>query len=318
MLRRDDLRLPATGAPAGVAELGARLIVDPDRLAPNPVVACCFAGGGMTARYWELAGSYDAAAHLAAAGVAVLTLDHPGTGHSDQPDDPWTLTPDVVAATEGAAVGAALEQLRAGTLVDHLPALPALVPVGVGHSMGAMLVAHQQAGHRLYAGVALLGHSGRGLPEALLPEESAVAGDTAAIRRSLVELARARFADPLPRGSTTASPFLVGPDLPPDAAEAIGVAGGGLLACCGLASMIPGSHDDALAAVDVPVLVGLAEHDIAGDPWQAPTWLTGSTDVTLHVLAGAHHNHNVAPTRREQWDRLVTWATTVPGARSQL
>ena len=187
---------------------------------------------------------------------------------------------------------------RGGRPSTSEPARPALVPLGVGHSMGAMLVAYQQAQHRPYAGVALLGHSGRGLPEVLLPAEVAVAGDAAAIRRSIVALARARFGDPLPRGSTATSELLVGPDLPADAAAAIGAAAGSLLACCGLTSMIPGSHDDVLAAVDVPVLLGLAEHDIAGDPWQAPRWLTGSRDVTLHVLAGAHHNHNVAPARR--------------------
>ncbi|MCK9893516.1 hypothetical protein [Frankia sp. AgB32] len=56
----------------------------------------------------------------------------------------------------------AVGRLVAG--LDLGPDLGGPVLLGVGHSMGAMLVAYQQARRRPYAGVALLGYSGRACP----------------------------------------------------------------------------------------------------------------------------------------------------------
>jgi pimeloyl-ACP methyl ester carboxylesterase len=107
--------------------------------------------------------------------------------------------------------------------------------------------------------------------------------------------------------------MLTGPELPGRLATSLVAAGADLLTLCGLTSMIPGSHADVLAAVDVPVLLGVAEHDIVGPPREAPAYLTGASDITLYVLAEAYHNSNVAPTRTRLWDRLAAWASAVPG-----
>lgn len=309
MIERHDLRIHVGDvAPTGVATLGGRLVLDAGGDTGDGPVLCCFAGGGMSGRYFELGGSWDMAGHLAAAGVACLIIDHPGVGSSDRPDDGWALTPDVVGEVDAAATERALDGLRAGTLVAGLTPRPALVPIGLGHSMGAMFVAMQQARRRPYAGVVLLGHSGRGLPEVLTADERAVAGDAERIRAEIVALARARFTGPFPGGTTTGSEMLVGPGLSADARQAIDAAAGVLLATGGLVAMLPGSHDTELASVDVPVFVGMAEFDIGGAPHDAPRWLTGSRDVTLHVLPGAFHNSNVAERRTEQWDRIAEWA----------
>lgn len=298
---RTSLRLPA-----GDLTLSARVVADPDRVTTDSAIVCCFPGGGMSARYFDMQG-YDMAAHLAAAGLVVVLIDHPAVGDSDVPDDPWTLVCEVVADLDVAAARHAIDGLRTGTLVDGLPPLPNARAVGVGHSMGAMLVAYQQARHRVYDAVVLLGHSGRGLPEVLTPEELAFAGDPDGARAHIVELAKARFGNPLPIGTTDASEFLVGPDVPRDAIEAIGTTRSHLLACPGLTSMIPGSHDAELAAIEVPVLIALGEFDIAGEPSEAPKWLTGSKDVTLYVQPGAFHNANIAPNRTDLWNRIVDW-----------
>jgi hypothetical protein len=80
-----------------------------------------------------------------------------------------------------------------------------------------------------------------------------------------------------------------------------------LLALVGLSSMIPGSIDHLLAAVDVPVFVGVGSADIGGPPHEIPAAFAGSPDVTLYVLADAGHNHNVAPNRGDLWDRMIAW-----------
>jgi hypothetical protein len=270
-------------------------VVAPASMPERPVVLCWFPGGGMSSRYFDLDPPYDMAGHLAALGFVNLLVDHPAVGGGAVPDDPWTLTPEAVADADAEAVRQALDELD---LDDPLV-------IGGGHSMGAMLVVHQQARHRLYDGLALLGHSGRGLPEVLTPDE--LAGT-----ESVVELARKRFGQPLPQGETAGSEMLVGPSLPAAAAAALDAARAPLLVVCGLAAMLPGSHADELASVDVPVFLGIAEHDITGPPHEAPSHLTGTTDVTLHVVRGGFHNSNVADRRVELWDRLALWARTVP------
>jgi alpha-beta hydrolase superfamily lysophospholipase len=303
MLERRTVQVPAGTAPAGVATVTARIISGRGPRPARPVVLCCFPGGGVSARYFELDGA-DMAAYLARRGFVVVLIDHPGTGGSDVPDDPWTLRPEVVADVDATAVGDLVADLG---LVDP-------VLIGVGHSMGAMLVAYQQARHRCYEGVALLGHSGRGLPEVLTEEELAVAGEPDKTRLALVGLARARFGRPLVPSGSGVSAMLTGPQLPARIASSLGAAAASLLPLCGLTSMIPGSHADVLAAVDVPVLLGIAEHDIVGPPREAPAYLAGADDITLYVLAEAYHNSNVAPTRTRLWDRLAIWASAVAEA----
>src|SRR5437773_5974327 len=144
---RASVRLP----PGGLT-LSARVVADPERVGATSAIVCCFPGGGMSARYFEIDG-YDMAAHLAGAGHIAVLIDHPAVGDSDVPDDPWTLTCEVVADADVAAARVAIDGLRAGTLIDGLPALPDARAIGCGHSMGAMLVAYQQARHQPYDAV---------------------------------------------------------------------------------------------------------------------------------------------------------------------
>jgi pimeloyl-ACP methyl ester carboxylesterase len=291
------LRVDVTDvAPAGVRSV----VVDvhrPERVGPRPVVCCCVPGGGMSRGYWDIrapaeVGNFSMVRHLVDRGFVVVTLDPPGVGESDVPDDGYTLTPDVVADVHARAF-------------DHvLQEWPDAHRVGVGHSAGALLTVVQQARHRTYDALALFGF-GRGGHEQfrLTAEEREQAG-------GIVALTRQRFGDPLPGGgSTTTSPFLLGGmQVPAEALEALGSVKTRLLGIVGLTSMIPGSVDAEMAAIDVPVFLALGEHDIAGAPHGIPAAFPGSKDFTLFVLPGTGHNHNVAPERELLWDRFVVWA----------
>ncbi len=220
-----------------------------------------------------------------------MTVDPPAVGESDTPDDGYTLTPEVVADVNTFAIDQVLARW------------PDARRIGVGHSAGALLTVVQQARHHTYDALGLLGF-GRGGHEqfALSQDERDQAG-------GILELTRQRFGDPLPGGgSTTTSPFLLGGmDVPPEALEALGAVKSRLLGVVGLTSMIPGSIDDEMAAIDVPVFLALGGHDIAGDPHTIPACFTGCNDFTLFVLPGTGHNHNVAPEREVLWDRLAAW-----------
>jgi alpha-beta hydrolase superfamily lysophospholipase len=276
----------------------------PESLGRDPIVCCCVPGGGMSRGYFDIEapaalGNFSMARHLVDRGFVVVTLDPPGVGESDVPDDGYTLTPDVVADVNARAFDQVLAEW------------PDVFRVGVGHSAGALLTVAQQARHRTYDALGLFGF-GRGGHDQfrLTPEEREQAG-------GIVELTRQRFGDPLPGGgSTTTSPFLLGGmEVPAEALEALGAVKTRLLGVVGLTSMIPGSVDVEMAAVDVPVLLALGEHDIAGDPHTIPSCFTGCGDFTLFVLPDTGHNHNVAPDRELLWDRFVVWARSIASIR---
>jgi pimeloyl-ACP methyl ester carboxylesterase len=276
----------------------------PEPLGRDPVVCCCVPGGGMSRGYFDVrapaaVGNFSMARHLVDQGNVVVTLDPPGVGESDVPDDGSALTPEVVAAVNARAFGQVLAEW------------PKAFRVGVGHSAGALLTVVQQAAHRTYDALGLFGFGRGGHAQfRLTPEEREHAG-------GIVELTRRRFGDPLPGGgSTTTSPFLLGGmEVPTDALDALGAVKTRLLGVVGLTSMIPGSVDTEMAAVDVPVFLALGERDIAGDAHGIPACFSGCGDFTLFVLPGTGHNHNVAPDRELLWDRFVVWARSIGSSR---
>ena len=283
----------------------AATVVEPDG-PHNGRVLYCLPGGGMSRRYFDLdAPGFSMAEHLAAQGFVVVPLDHPGVGDSAPPADPWTLTPPVVADADTAAI-AELQQRLGG------------IGIGVGHSMGGMLAVTVQARHKLFAGLGLLGfaHSDHyeltELAAFMTDEERAVVGDSQAIAEQLVDLAKIRFGRPLPQGSTTRSDFLLaGMPVPEAGLTALDRSASTMLACCGLGAMLKCAAPD-VKVIDVPVFLGFGEHDITGNARATADALARCPDITLFELAGAGHNHNVAPNRTVLWDRLATWATTIP------
>jgi pimeloyl-ACP methyl ester carboxylesterase len=186
--------------------------------------------------------------------------------------------------------------------------------LGLGHSAGGLLVACQQGRHQTFGAVALLGFSNGGLPDVLTPEEAAFTHRPEDLVAALPGLVRARFGDPLPPWSSARS-GLVASDDPADQIEAaLAEADSGLLALVGLTALVPGSIKPELEQLDVPTLVALGEDDIAGEVAALPGQLPACHDLTLFRLAGAGHNHNVAATRFELWERVLRWVDSVaPG-----
>lgn len=306
MARAERLDLDVGGlGPEGVEWIAADLIV-PDGISAAPLMAC-FPGGGMTRRYFDLPeeqpGEWSMAHYLADHfGIAVAVVDHPGVGDSSVPEDPYTLNPTVVAAVDHGALS---------ELVAH--AMDLFEPtrlIGLGHSMGGLVVAHAQWHHRSFDAVALLGFGGAGLPEYLSKAELSYAGNFERLEPVLAELVRERFGTALVPGSTTSSDML-NPGTLSAARQVLASASGPLLALCGLASMVPGSSNAALASIEVPVFIGLGENDIAGDIGKVAALLTSSVDVTTYVLAEAGHNHSISKNRTELWDALGNWVATL-------
>jgi len=309
-------------APTGVHRVVADVFFPAgDEMAEGARVLCCLPGGGMARRYFDLdvdpaIGDYSMAKHLARQGFLVVTLDHPGVGDSDPPDDGYLLTPECVADVDAFAFDHILGQLRAGSLPDGVKPMPRLMSIGVGHSAGASITVYQQARHRSHRAIALLGYGGAGLASHLNDREKELAERPEAVRGEIASLVRERFGEPLPMQRRGSSDFLVGATLPEAVHAALLACRTPLLALVGLSSMIPGAAAPVLAQVDVPVFVAHGSRDIAGSLHAVPRIFPASNDITLFLLDDAGHNHNVAPTREQLWDRLGRWARALSSVES--
>jgi pimeloyl-ACP methyl ester carboxylesterase len=330
----DPISLLVDVASAVPGEGERRMAVDvfvpgSDRLGSPPVVLCCLPGGGVDRRYWDIRvprdDTYSFGRHFAARGFVVVAADHLGVGESTMAP-PGDLTVEVLAAAADHAMGAVLARLRDGSLDDDLPPLSDLVAVGVGHSMGSMLTVEQQATHRSYAALVLLGFGNRGLPDLLPPDLLALADDPDALRRRIPDVWRRRAEemasapppppDPSPRrdGRRAGSPFFHGEGLPDDVVAAVKAISSPAPGVAAMTSMVPGSVRREMAAIDVPILLANGELDFAGSAHEIVAGFPGSLDVTFVVLPATGHSPHAFPTRLALWARLEAWARSLPVA----
>ncbi|HEY1990265.1 MAG TPA: alpha/beta hydrolase [Acidimicrobiales bacterium] len=311
-MRKLTLTVDVTGrAPEGCHQVVADLFV-PTAIDPGAALWCCVPGGGMNRAYFDLdvptgAGDYSMARFAADRGQVVLSIDPPGIGASDVPDDGYQLTPGSLAGTLDHVVAEVRRRLAEGAL-DGVPPTSGGATVGIGHSAGALLVACQQGRSRPYDAVALLGFSNRGLPSVLTPDEAAFTDRPDALAAKLAGLVRARFGDPLPWLGNPSTGIDAASLLPAPVQAAVDRAGDRLLGLVGMTALIPGSIQPELARIDAPTLVAIGDHDIAGTIGALPSQLPACHDLTLLTLAGTGHNHNWADSRLALWDRLVGWA----------
>jgi pimeloyl-ACP methyl ester carboxylesterase len=267
----------------------------------------------MTKEYFDLAvpashDTYSMARYLAARDL-VLTIDPPGVGKSDTPDDPYALSPEVVADVLAAAVSSASDELWGGTKAG---ASVPMATMGLGHSAGALLVAYEQARHGTFDALALLGFSASGLPGVLNDDEIRFAWRPQEFSEARIELTRSRFGEPLPDWTHTGASS--GNDSGAssiDIDHALESASSRLLALVGMTAIMPGAVQPQLDEISNPVFAALGEEDLAGTLDVLPAQFPVCNDLTLFELKQAGHNHNVAPTRAQLWQRLLGWAPSV-------
>lgn len=278
---------------------------------PNAVF--CLAGGRCTSSYFDLEvrghDGYSMARSLAARGLVVVALDHLGLGASTPLDDVCVVTPQVAAATHDQAVRDITNRLRNGTLVNGLPAFAPNALIGLGHSMGGMVIAVEQAEHGTFDAIVVLGHSGDGTWEALTDDERLLMDEPREDReRAMVELARVRSRGLPPETARRAPPgSFFNDDVPRAVKGAFGAQRTELLYSCALSTMVPGHTDTEKGAVSVPVFLAFGDHDLTEDYDGEAARYTSSPDVTLFVLRDSAHCHNQATTRDELWARVAHW-----------
>lgn len=284
----------------------------PTRSGSRPLVWCCLPGGNCTSSYFDLHvngddTSYSMAAHLADAGSTVLALDHLGTGASSTVEDNFLLTPEILAMASHAAFTVLLERLREGSLVAGLGPVANPLPIGVGHSMGAMIAIIDQARFGTYAAVANLGGGGAGLPQHL-QDPRWVSWDRALLRASLVDLARQQFGGATAERDRSRPGIFHADDVPAPVLSAFRAQLTTSLPSSALASILPSFSDPERGEISVPLFLGFGEHDLSQVPHDSVPRFMSSPDITLFVLSGSGHCHNQAGNRNELWDRMLAWA----------
>jgi len=263
----------------------------------------CLPGGTYTRGYWDLQGpghaGYSFARAAAGEGFPVVTLDSLGTGESTRPARDIELTDQAAAAA--AAVAQIPEVLGVAT--------PA---VAVGHSMGGYVSMLQQAAFGSYAGLAILGTTNGAVGQLDLPPEMIEAAATPDGRAALVDQMASGIPDRYVTGDRgpLRSWFHLS-DVPDELIAADEAATLTVVPRrCAAGSTVPGITAEAAAAVTVPVLLAYGEVDVSTDPHGEPAFFGASPDVTLYLLPGSGHCHNLAGTRHRLWDRLLWWCET--------
>ena len=284
----------------------------PEKVGGTPVALICLAGGGMNRRYFDLQAdddSFSFAAQMTRRGFIVIALDHLGIGQSSRPADGYALTPALVARANATASAEILARLREGRLDAGLAALPDLVSIGVGHSMGAMLTVLQQAQDAQNAGLVLLGFSTRGLPKFLPADVLDLASDPEQLRTRLVDAARRMFVQPYPviRSSGGDSTLFGSTTADPRGVAALKQAADVLLPVPAFQAILPGNVAREAAQIRVPIFLGVGERDMVGPPASAPAAFAASASVQLEVLAETGHSHFLFPARAALFDRIATW-----------
>jgi pimeloyl-ACP methyl ester carboxylesterase len=289
-------------AVGGPAQLAGSYFAAGGPAGDRPLLVC-LPGGTYTRGYWDLQppghAAYSFARAAAGEGFPVVTLDSLGTGESTRPER------DIDLADQAAAAAAAVATIPELLGVDA-------PPVAVGHSMGGYLAMAQQATAASYVGLAILGTTNQAVAQLDLPPELVDAAATPEGRAALVEQMAAGMPEPYVTGDRAPLRSWFHLDDVPD--EVIAADDAATLTVvprrCAAASTVPGITADAAGMIDVPVLLAYGEVDVSPEPHAEPAFFSASPDVTLFLLPGSGHCHNLATTRHRLWSRLFAWGET--------
>jgi len=155
--------------------------------AANPsknITLFCLPGGGLAKGYFDLAPDFSFTAHMTSMGYDVVLMDHPGIVSNPISDDHPFYTPRDAAGY----MAKALEQWDIQTPL-----------IGIGHSLGGMMIMLMQGLYSPFKGLGLFGSSAGGLDWGLSEDEKAYINKPDELARDLEALSLAKFGGPISR-----------------------------------------------------------------------------------------------------------------------
>ncbi len=280
---------------------------EPGRLRAPACVMFCLPGGGVSKGYFDLGQPGEGmsfAAAMVARGFVIVAIDHIGVGESSRPRDGFALTSEIVARCNATAMERLSSDLRAGMLDRRLPALPDFISLGIGHSMGAMLLILQQVARRDFAALMLFGFGASGLPSVLTEEERAMLERPDRGLSELPRLARERF-------QGEAYPPIARSEGRSRSSLALRAVQDRVLAVAATHSMMPGNIKEEIARIDVPVLLAVGDKDMVGPPLLLPASYDACSDIALIIVEQCGHHQFVAKSAPRLLARAADWANSV-------
>jgi pimeloyl-ACP methyl ester carboxylesterase len=329
MVQGFEVEFDVSHAVGETAVMTGVVVLPNDGIRPSTFVMAV-PGGNYDQTYWHpdtpSLADYSFSEHLADAGYGVIAVSVLGSGRSTAPKM-W-LTPQIVTRALDQVANQIHLRLAEGTLVtDGLPPQSGATLVGIGHSLGGMLVTLQQGEFHSYDRLGVLGYTAaparsetmltpekmrNGIAEAQPGAEPEPALDQDAFIAQIHESLRAasgagpdvQFAR-IPREPVRE--FFYGDFVPQDIVTADEERAAPLWLYGGACTGALGYTKAAASMIDVPVLVAFGEQDLAARPHEEPACFSSSRDVTLYILPESAHCHNLAPTRKQLWDRIISW-----------
>jgi hypothetical protein len=269
----------------------------------SPFVVC-LPGGGYTRDYYDARfpnmSGYSMAEWFTARGCIMCTLDHLGTGASARPRNEPALSPTVIAAANHSASTQIGKMIECGTLPGNFSPIAISRKIGVGHSMGGMLLIVQQALHETFDQVAPVGWTNQVMELGEPFEPPTLPADAPPASRYVV----------VERGTLQRRLFYW-PDIPESlisyderCATVIPITLLGEI-------MRPRTVATYAGAITAPVFLAFGVRDNCKDPHREPTTYPACPDITLYILPQSGHCHNFASSRVLLWKRLLAWTTCV-------
>lgn len=264
----------------------------------NPLLFC-LPGGGAAKGFFDLAPDHSFARRMNAKGYDVLTMDHPGTATNPLPESRAFLTP------RGSA------DMINWALQNFLSAIetPDRDVIGVGHSMGGMMITLMQGRHKSFKAMALLGSSAGGLDWGLTAEEQEYKNREEDIERDLETLTLTKFKAQFPGhpgGGPSGKSIVFGGETE-ELTEALRQNTCELFAAGGMMSMIRGSFKTEVEALDIPMFFAFGDHDIGIPAEDAPKDYINATSTQLIILENTGHNHMAFSSIEFLADELAVW-----------
>jgi pimeloyl-ACP methyl ester carboxylesterase len=293
------LHLPGGEIVAGGEEVSIAIeLLFPQRPADARMLLLCIPGGSVNRHYFDLRDGEDDRFSFARAmtgrGHVVALIDPPGVGESSRPADGFLLTVENEIDVLTRAI-IALESLT----IDGVN-LADLIPVGVGHSAGAMLTVARQARYQDCAALIMLGFGTKGLPDHLTDEHRLALAGTDGGRSRIAEFARARFGNVAyvpSRERQVDSP----------AGRAMAAVRDVMVAPIGLQAMTPGNVAPEVASIDIPVFCAVGDRDMVGPPHELAGDYVACPDFTLLRLPDTGHSLFVSASTGRLFDRVSSW-----------
>ena len=255
----------------------------------------CLPGGGLSKDYFDLAPEFSFAARMSALGYDVIAMDHPGIASNPIAETHPFYTP----------------QDAAGYMVKALGQWDIQTPIiGVGHSLGGMMIMLMQGAHSPFKALALFGSSAGGLDWGLSDEEKTYINKPDAFARDLEKLSLAKFGGPISRhGRGPSGESIVFGGETPALTQSLRDAACEMNSAGAMMSMMRGSFRAEVEAIDVPLFFAFGDHDIGIPPKDAPKDYINAPSTELIILENTGHNHfafSSIKTLCREFDRWVS------------